>query len=482
MGKSIKRNFFYNVLLNISKVIFPLITAPYISRVLEPDGVGLFNFANTYAGYFALFAALGIPYYGVREIAKVRDSVEGQTRFVSEIMSLLSISTVVCVIAFLGSLVLVPQLTENHLIFIISALALYTTPLRIDWYFSGREEFGYITFRSLVVKTLSVVALFVFVHEKSDLIIYVFINALSTIINELWNFWKMYQHGIRPYFTLSCTTHLRPLLVLFSSSVAISIYTMLDTLMLGFMTDYSEVGFYNNATHISKNLLPIVTSLAAVAMPRLSNYMKNGKWDEIQTLIDKSFAVVSFLCFPVAFGVIAIAPTFVPLFYGELYYGTILPLQIIVLVVVAIGLNNLSGVQILVGLGHDKLFLYSVLIGMVTNFLLNLTLIPNYGAVGASIASVIAETLILFVTSYFVTKRTTLRITKWLPLIQSLILSTIMLFIPIPLSYLFDGWILIFSYIIVGGCFYLMAQHFLRNPAVLMFENVIIAKIEKKNR
>ena len=120
MGKSIKRNFFYNVLLNISKVIFPLITAPYISRVLEPDGVGLFNFANTYAGYFALFAALGIPYYGVREIAKVRDSVEGQTRFVSEIMSLLSISTVVSVIAFLGSLVLVPQLTENHLIFIIS--------------------------------------------------------------------------------------------------------------------------------------------------------------------------------------------------------------------------------------------------------------------------------------------------------------------------------------------------------------------------
>lgn len=237
--KSIKFNFLYNILLQVSKVIFPLITAPYVARVLEPEGVGLFNFANTYANYFALFAALGVPLYGIREIAKVRDDIESQTKFVSEIISLLLVTTILCVAIYLGTLLLIPQLNENFLIFILSALCLYVTPFRIDWYFQGKEEFGYITMRSLVIKVVSIACLFIFVHEKSDLINYVIINAASTTINELWNYIKLYKTGVHPYLTLDFKKHLKPLLVLFSSSVAISIYTILDTLMLGFMTDYN---------------------------------------------------------------------------------------------------------------------------------------------------------------------------------------------------------------------------------------------------
>ena len=180
MANSIKGNILYNVLLNVSGVLFPLITAPYISRVIEPDGLGLFNFSNTYAYYFACFAALGIPYYGTREIAKVRDSIEKQADFVSEVITISCMSTVLVCAFFFLSLLFVPQINENYLIFLISGVFLYITPFRIDWFFRGREEFRYITSRSLIIKTVSIILLFVFVRQKSDLIIYVILNVFTS--------------------------------------------------------------------------------------------------------------------------------------------------------------------------------------------------------------------------------------------------------------------------------------------------------------
>ena len=277
MAKSIKRNFLYNILLNISKVIFPLITVPYVSRILEPDGVGLFNFANTYADWFALFAALGIPYYGIREVAKIKDNVNEQTRFISEVISISVVATSICCLLMFLSLYFIPQLNENYVIFLVSGIILYMTPFKVDWFFQGKEEFGYITFRSLIIKTLSVILLFLLVREKRDLLIYVALNAAAVVLNEIWNFVKLYQSGIHPYFTLSGGRHIKPLFVLFSSSIAISVYTILDTLMLGFMADYDEVGYYNCATHLSKALVPIVTSLAAVALPRVAKLKEEKK-------------------------------------------------------------------------------------------------------------------------------------------------------------------------------------------------------------
>ena len=466
MAKSIKKNFLYNVLLNISKVIFPLITAPYVSRVLEPDGVGLFNFANTYAGWFALFAALGIPYYGIREVAKIRGDVDRQTRFVSEIVSISIIATVFCTVLMFLTLLFVPQLNENYIVFLVSGIILYTTPFKVDWFFQGKEFFGYITLRSLVIKTLSIVLLFLFVHEKSDLLLYVALNALCLVLNEIWNFVKLYRSGIHPYFTLSGKVHIKPLLILFSSSIAISVYTVLDTLMLGFMTDYKEVGYYNCATHISKALLPIVTSLAAVALPRISQMQQEGNWLEINKLLSKSLSIVSFLSFPIAVGIIIIAPVFVPLFFGSEFYGTIQPLQVIILTVIAIGFSNLTGIQILLGLDYDKLFLYSILTGTVSNFLLNLMLIPTSGAVGAACSSVAAEVLILIVMSILIKKVTPVEFKRRKDLAISLVLS--LLFIPIGRILLmwFDGWGYVFITSIICGIFYLLGQYLLGSTII----------------
>ena len=482
MSKSIKRNFLYNILLNISKVIFPLITAPYVSRVLEPDGVGLFNFANTYAGWFALFAALGIPYYGIREIAKIKNDIKVQTKFISEIISISIVATFISSFIMLLTLLFIPQLNENYVFFIVSGIILYMTPFKVDWFFQGKEEFGYITFRSLVIKTLSLIFLFLLVREKSDLLIYVALNAAAVVLNEIWNFIKLYQSGIHPYFTLSGGHHIKPLFLLFSSSIAISVYTILDTLMLGFMSDYNEVGYYNCATHLSKALVPIITSLAAVALPRVAKLKENKNWSEINKLMNKSFSIVSFLSFPITIGVMVVSPVFVPLFFGEQFLGAIVPLQIVVFVIVAIGFNNLTGIQILLGFGMDKAFLYSILSGTISNFSLNLLLIPYYGASGAAISSVFAEIMILCVMLVFVYKNTPIRFDNFKDTAVNLILSLSFVFVAYKIRRYYSGWIFVF--VTIFGCtlVYLCGQYIAKTSSSTLLIEMIKSKFKLHNK
>lgn len=465
--------------MNISKVIFPLITAPYVSRVLEPDGVGLFNFATTYANWFALFAALGIPYYGIREIAQIKESIEKQTRFVSEIISISILSSLLYTFVFFLTLLFIPQLNENYKIFIIAAIVLYFTPIKIEWFFSGKEEFGYITLRSLIIKTLSVILLFLLVKTKDDLLTYVAIYAISVVTNDIWNFIKLYRSGIHPYFTLSLKKHLKPLLILFSSSIAIYVYTALDTMMLGFICDYTEVGYYNCATHISKAIIPIVTSLAAVALPRVAQYKKEKRIDDINTLLKKSFLIVGFLSVPISFGIISVAPTFVPLFFGSQYTGTILPLQIIILTVVVVGYNNLTGVQILLSFGLDKYFLYSIVAGTISSFTINIILIPLYGAIGAAISSVIAESVVLLFMLYFIYKYTPVRFMECKYTFATILTASSFFLISSYLFSLFNGWIGIIVVIVACSILYLIVQYIINHPSEKELLVLVLRKIRK---
>lgn len=474
MAKSVKANFVFNAIINVSAVIFPLITAPYVSRVLEPDGVGLYNFANTYAGYFALVGLLGIPTYGVREVAKRRDDKKALRLLVSELMSIAAITTMAVTAVFLLSLVFVNQLNQNYIIFLLAGFVIYLAPIKINWYFQGIEDFGFIAIRSLAIRVFCLVGLFAFVHDKGDLIIYITLNILGGVISDLWNFSKMLRMGIKPYFTTKgLTQHLKPLLVLFTSVIAISIYTLLDTLMLGFFKDYEEVGYYSTAMHMSKLVLSIITSLAIVALPRISTFLKENKIDEISDLINKSFSLVAFMAFPTAIGLMIISPVFVPLFFGESFGGAIIPLTILSTLIIIIGFNNLTGTQILIGLGHDKFFLYSVLTGTIFNFVLNLILIPHWGGYGASIASVIAELMVLLVSAYFVYVKTPIRIKVWNEMVKSFI--GVIPFYPLLLLLKnnFEGWLLIALYTALSSIIYVFIEYLLKNKSVMMMKSII---------
>jgi len=478
MQKSIKLNYVFNLLLNISKVLFPLITAPYVSRILEPDGIGLANFAGTYASYFAMFASLGVANYGIREIAKRKNDISDCSNFVSQIFSIEIITTAIVTVIYLATLLFLDQFNENILLFIISGIGLYLTPFSVEWFFSGREEFAFITFRSLVIKIIFIILLFIVVHTKDDLIKYVILGALSSVANQVWNFIKLYRSGVRIRFTQSgLRIHLKPILLLFASSIAISIYTSLDTLMLGLLNNYTEVGYYTQAMRLVHLLLPVATSLSIVAMPRVSSYIKEGKLEDINELMNKSASLVSFLAFPLSLGIISIAPEFVPAFFGQAFYGSILPMQIGSLIIIAIGLNNLNGVQILIGLGKDKLFLYSVCSGAITNFILNMVLMQKYGAVGAAISTVTAEFLILFVNEYFVRTHTSVKVTNFSDVIKSLIGS--LAFIPICfcIGNYTSGWAFVFSAFMVCVIIYAIMEYMLRNKMLYFITELLVSRI-----
>ena len=463
---SLKKNSIYNTLLNVCNVIYPLITAPYLARVLDPAGIGLFNFATTYANYFAMVAVLGIPTYGIRAVAQVRDNKKALTSVVSELISYSLFSTIIVAAIYLISLLLINKLNENFLIFIVAGIVVYLAPLRINWFFQGVENFSFMTIRTVIIRVLSIIALFLFVRTKEDVIVFVLIYALGGVLGDLWNFFKMKSEGIHPYLTIKgLKKHSKPIFILFASAVAISIYSVLDTTMLGFMSNYSEVGYYNSATHISKAMIAIVTSLSAVAVPRVSFYVEKGLKEEINTLIEKSFSIVSFFVFPFSIGLVCVAPTFIPLFLGDQFAGSILPLQILSFLIIAIGLNNLLGVQVLIGLGKDSLFLYAVIIGAIVNFILNLLLIPNLASVGASVSSLVAETLIMLVEFIMAYKYTDVRIRFHKEIIYSFLFSLV--FIPIVyfLSKNVSGWILIFLAVCVCSVWYAAAHYFAKSPS-----------------
>ena len=474
---SIKHNFAYNVLLNLSRVIFPLITAPYISRVLEPDGIGLFNFANTYAGYFALFAMLGIPTYGIREVAKIHDDKSKLSKLVSELISVSFIATSIVTLVYVASIFLIGQLDENRVLFLVAGFLLYFAPFRIDWFYSGLEQFKYITLRTIIIRIASIVCMFVFVRTKSDLLIYVILNVCGTICGDVWNYMKLLRSGITPRLTfVGLKKHLSPLFILFASSIAISIYTILDTLMLGFMTNYQQVGYYNNATHSFKAVLMIVTSLSAVMIPKMSQCCQAHDYDKINDLVNKSFSIVSFFAIPVAVGLATLAPTFVPLFFGIKFYGSIIPLMILSLVIIAVGMSNLLGMQILIPLNLDTAFLRSILTGAIINFVLNFVLIPKFGANGASLSSVIAESIIVVV-MYFYVKRASVHFVG----VKSKLMKPLcgsLLFVPIYLGLyqLVQGWWLIFIYVACAGIVYLISQKLLKNPSLEQFLSFIRKK------
>lgn len=280
---------------NIANIIFPLITAPYVARVLNPDSLGLANFASNYAGYFVLVAALGIPNYGIREVSKRRGSKKELSMVFSELFSISILTTVFTSLVFLLTLFLIGQLKHDFIIFLIAGITLFTTPFNIDWFYSGLEDFQYITIRSLVVKTISVICLFLFVRDEADLIIFVLLNALSGCVNQVWNVLVLLKSGIRIRLGLSgIRKHVKPLLLLFSSTIAISLYTTVNVLMLGFASTYDQVSYYNQANNLSRAFLAVVTSLSEIMVPRLSFLKALGDWDNINKLVSKSFSLVSF--------------------------------------------------------------------------------------------------------------------------------------------------------------------------------------------
>ena len=391
---SLKKNIAISTLYQILIIILPLITAPYIARVLGPDQSGVYDYTNSIMTYFAMFAALGTASYGVREIARVRDDAAMRSKLFWEIELMTVMTSTVCIIAWFIFIAITPQ---YKVIYLVLTMGLLSTMFDISWFFAGMEQFKYTVTKNAACKLIGVILMFLFVKKEEDLLLYIIIMISSTMIGNLsmWLYVPRFVEKV-DFRTLTFRKHFHETLIYFVPTVATSIYTVLDRTLIGVITkNKAENGFYHYAMQIV-NMMKALTfsSLNMVLGSRLSFLFAEKKYDEIKEKIADSTNYILFMGYGICFGVIGVAKRFVPVFLGPGYDRVATMLILMSPIVIIIGISNCLGSQYYTPAGYRKLSAKYIIIGAVVNLLLNLLLIPKYWGYGAITASLIAESVI----------------------------------------------------------------------------------------
>lgn len=478
--KSIKLNYIYNVSYQILTLITPLITTPYLSRVLEVDGIGLYSFTSSLVSYFIMFAALGTLNYGNREISYLQTDRKKRTQTFWEIELLSCISVFVCLIAyFIFTLFIYHKYTD---LLILQSMCLVSVAADIAWLLQGLEEFGKVVGRNVVFKIINIVFIFVAIHSKSDLILYVAGMCILELLSNLSIWLYLPKYVDRPNFReLHPFSHLRATIALFIPTVATTLYTALDKTMLNGITGATiENGYYEQANKISKMVLTLVTSLGAVMLPRIGKCFSENKKEEVKNLLYRSFRFVWFLGFPLCFGLMGIAHNFSPWFYGKGYDKVPNLLIILALLIPIIGVSNVIGIQYLITTKREKLLTRSVCIGAIVNFVFNLIFIPYMYSYGAAIASVISELVITILQLWYIRKE--LNIGKIFRLAPKYLFSGIIMLIVLALlNDIFPSGILYTCIMILSGfTVYMLSLLIMKDCFLMELISDIVSKILRK--
>ena len=398
---SIKKNFIMESILTMSTFIFPLITFPYISRILLPEGTGKVSFALSTISYFNMIAQLGIPKYGVRICAQVRDDRRELTKTAQELLIINTIMCLAAYVAFFVVLVTVPRLQAERTLYLIVSLTILFDSIGMEWLYKGLEQYTYITKRSVIFKFIALILMFVLVHKKEDYLIYGGLAIFASSASNILNFIHAHKYiNMRPVREYDLRRHLKPVVVFFAMACATTIYTHLDSVMLGFMTSDTDVGYYNAAVKIKTIFVSIVTSLGTVLLPRASYYIRHGLLKEFHKISKKALNFVFLLATPLTVYFIMFAKEGILFLSGGAYENSILPMQIIMPTLLFIGITNILGIQILVPMGKEKIVLYSEITGAIVDLVLNAILIPRYHSAGAAIGTLFAEGAVLAVQYY----------------------------------------------------------------------------------
>lgn len=408
-SKSLKLNFIMNSILTMSSFIFPLISFPYVSRILSPDGIGKVSFATSVISYFSMFAQLGIPTYGVRACAKIRDDKDLLSKTVQEIFIINAFMSVIIYVFLFLSILFVPRLQEDKSLLLIISLTILFNLIGVEWLYKALEEYKYIAMRSIIFKFIALLFMFMLIHEKNDYLIYGAISIFASSASSVLNFINLSKFiTIKRFTQLNFKRHLKAVAIFFAMSCATTVYTHLDVVMLGFLKTDSEVGFYNAAVKIKSILVSIVTSLGVVLLPRASYYVEKGLHDEFYQITKKAIHFVILISLPLMIYFILFAKEGILLLSGGEFEPAVLPMQIIMPTLLLIGLTNVMGIQVLVPIGKEKIVLYSEIGGAIVNVFINWMLIPQYGAIGAAIGTLIAE-LVVWIVQFLALKGTILK-------------------------------------------------------------------------
>lgn len=399
---SVKFNFIMNAILTVSSVLFPLITFPYISRVLLVDGSGKTAFAISVISYFTMFATLGLPTYGVRACARVRDDKQKLSQTVQELLLISAITTIVTYVVFLVLLFVVPKFAAQRELLLVVSLSIGLTSIGVQWFYNALEQYSYITTCAIVFKLIGLVLMFVSVKNPDDYIVYGLVYVIGSFGSYVLNFVRLRKFvTFRKIEKYNLKQHFKATFMFFLLSAATSVYLNLDVVMLGFIKGDTEVGYYNAGVKAKTVLVTCVTSLGTVLLPRLSYYVQKEDREAFHRMVSKAFSFVFVTATAVMVYFMIFAKESILLLAGEAFLPAMYPMLILMPTVLLIGLSNITGIQVLTPLGEEKKVVYSVAAGAALDFVLNMILIPGFGAAGAAFSTLLAEVLVLVVQIYF---------------------------------------------------------------------------------
>lgn len=395
---SLKTNVILNYINTLASIVFPLITFPYAARILLPEGIGLVNFQNSIIGYITLLSSLGIPLYAVREVARVRDNLEERNRVTVEIalLSLVLAAGGYVIVFAVGELV--PQINAHLSLFYILSLSILFTALGVSWFYTAIEDFKFITIRGLIIRCLFVVALFVFVRSKDDLLLYGIVVVGSTVGNNIINFLhlrKFINIFKIDWSRVNIARHLKPSLSIFVLNLSVSLYVQLNPVMLGFLSDNTQVGYYTAGSKLSNIILSVVTSMATVLIPHVSNMLQVHDTEKYKQLITKVYHYYMVLAIPFTIGLIALSVPLTLVICGKSFYAASYVTAITAPVIIFISITNIIGMQVLYPYGKENYVTYSTIGGAVINLIVDIPLILLWGSKGAAISTVCAEFAVL---------------------------------------------------------------------------------------
>lgn len=391
--RSITKNYLYNLTYQILILILPLITTPYLSRVLGARGTGIYSYTYTIVNYFVLFGSLGVSLYGQREIAYAQQKKQKRKKIFLELVIFRFITIAIAILIYYIFFMKTGEYSEYYRILLFEIMA---GAFDISWFFQGLEEFKKTVTRNILVRTISVALIFIFVKKQEDLVTYMYIYSLADFIGNLtlWLYLPKYFRGIKVK-KLNLTNQIMPIILLFIPQITSKLYNMLDTTMLGKMiSDKSETGYYEQSQKVIRLLLTIVTSLGTVMIPRMANMFANGEKNQINYYMKRSFSFVFLLSFPMMFGVISISKAFTPIFFGAGYEKTAILMSIISPIILLLGIANVLGNQYLLPTKRQKEYTISVGIGVAVNFILNYIFISLWASIGACIATVLSQIVV----------------------------------------------------------------------------------------
>lgn len=468
----IKKNILFNTLLSLSQILFPLLTFPYASRILGPSVIGKLNFVDSLTQYFVLFSAIGIPLYAVRELSKIRSDAYKSNKLFTELIILHLTTTIFFLLIYAITLAVIKNGYSYLHLGLIGFGILLSNVFIIEWYFQSQEKFEYITKRTLIIRVIFIILMFIFVKTQADVTKYYLLFLIVNIVNAGTNFHLAFRYGVSFVFkNLEFRRHIKPLLFLTACSVVGSVYVLLDNVILGLLSNSKSVGYYSTAVKITKVPISLINALGVVLIPSISESFSTNDLAAIKRYLNNSIQYVLTLGIPLAFGIALTGKWTVMIIAGSQFTPAIQLITILSPIVVLIALNCIFFFQLFTPGGKEVTMLVILGISSFVSIVLNLILIPHIQYFGTAITTTVTELTVCVLSLYY--SKTLYNLTfNWKFLISPLITSLIF----IPIIYLVDG-VLISTWIkLVIGAITCMAAYYLIQR--LLFKDNIILRME----